>query len=251
MTENVLPVPTPGSALLRVQGTSRLAFGATTAALVTLASGGTALLVNYGATNIGTATAMPHGAALPATNSDGGAVVVARPAGTFEAKPHLDKTVRALKAALAHRATPGRRTLLAPLLFLDPPTVDAPPPALPPALGPLVAPPALPPALGPLVPPVSLVALPVVDTRHPVRTRPPVQTKALAEARPTHRPTTPRPERVAEHGSAQHPKREHSKPQQGQAEQGQAQQGQAEPVKGKHLRDARSTGKHRKGRHSR
>ena len=130
MTDDVLPAPTSGSALLRVQGTSRLAFGATTAALVTLASGGTALLVNQGASSMTSPTALPAGSILPDSGSAFGAIVVDRAAGSFGAKPVLaktaakvtapvDATVAALRKALGQRPQPGKRTLTVPLVPLD------------------------------------------------------------------------------------------------------------------------------------
>ena len=107
---------------LRVQGSSRRAFGATTAALVTLASGGTALLVSQGTSGVTSPTALPPGA-LPQGPVDGG-LVVGRVAGTPAAQPpaaqppveQRDPTEKALRDALAARREPGRRTLTAPLV---------------------------------------------------------------------------------------------------------------------------------------
>jgi hypothetical protein len=79
-----VPLSQP-SVLLRVQGSSRFAYTVTTAALVTLASGGTALLVSQGTTALPGATALPPAAPLPDAGAAQGAVVVERPAGTLAA----------------------------------------------------------------------------------------------------------------------------------------------------------------------
>jgi hypothetical protein len=89
--------PAQPSVLVRVQAGSRLAFGVTTAALVTLASGATAVLVSQGTTSLPGASALAPNAPV----TDGGvvqnAVVVDRPAGT----------VAALRRAAARPAAPG------------------------------------------------------------------------------------------------------------------------------------------------
>lgn len=155
MTENVLPEAASGSTLLRVQATSKLAFGATTAALVTLASGGTAVLVSHGTGSMARPTSLPAGATLPDVGSGAGAVVVGRAAGAPPAAPSVaqDPTVQALKDALAQRPEPGPRTLVVPLLQLVPPAsvvgpdvppvleppVQAPPRGRPPVVVPPVA----------------------------------------------------------------------------------------------------------------
>ncbi len=121
MAENVLPEDTSGSALLRVQASSKLAFGATTVALVALASSGTAVLVNHGTSSMAGPTALPGGALLPDGGSSTSSVVVDRAPGTYGTKTaaaKVDPTVKALRAALAQRAKPGKRSLIAPLVQL-------------------------------------------------------------------------------------------------------------------------------------
>ena len=146
-----------GSSLLRIQGSSRLAFGATTVALVAIASGGTALLVNQGSASLGSPTSLPAGSLLPdAGATDPTHVVVERAPGTALL---LDPSERALRDALGLRPQPGRRTLTAPLVAFYPgPTPAAPAlfgPAVPPSDVPLVVVPAV---LGvPEVPPTVLV----------------------------------------------------------------------------------------------
>lgn len=146
-----------GSSLLRIQGSSRLAFGATTVALVAIASGGTALLVNQGSASLGSPTSLPAGSLLPdAGATDSTHVVVERAPGTALL---LDPSERALRDALGLRPQPGRRTLTAPLVAFYPgPTPAAPAlfgPAVPSSDVPLVVVPAV---LGvPEVPPTVLV----------------------------------------------------------------------------------------------
>ena len=154
------PNTAPPSLTLRVQGTSKLAFGATTAALITLASGGTALVVAHGTSvRPSSPTALPHGTLFTDGAVGGGAVVVDRVPGTYGV-PHaatrplakLDATEAALKAALAQRPPPGRRTLVAPLVLLPAPPSTTPGPGVTPPVGPIVVP-----TVGPIVvPPVSL-----------------------------------------------------------------------------------------------
>lgn len=138
MTDDVLPDPSllePGAAALKVQATSKLAFGATTAALVTLASSGTAVLVSHGAASLQAPTALPPTATLTDPAAARGAVVVDRAPGTLglvetptglPPAPPADPTVSALTEALGRRPEPGRRTLTVPLVALP---VEA--PALP------------------------------------------------------------------------------------------------------------------------
>jgi len=142
-------VPQSGSsALLKVQGTSKLAFGATTAALVTLASGGTAVLVSHVAHSVTSPTGLPAGALPPGTSTSAAGLVVERPAGspTPSSQP-VDPTERALHAALTARKQAPKRTLTAPLVPLTPdrpvvvPTTGpTPPPVSPPVTVPVTAP---------------------------------------------------------------------------------------------------------------
>lgn len=144
------------SGLMRVQGTSRLAFGATTAALVTLASGGTAVLVSQATREVATPTALPQGA-LPAETPAGGDELVVTPA-------PVDPTADALHAALARRPEPGRRTLTAPLVALPGGPAGATggggaaPVAPVPTVGPIARP-----VTHPAVPPVTPVTQPVAQ----------------------------------------------------------------------------------------
>ncbi|MCW2674313.1 MAG: hypothetical protein JWP14_2902, partial [Frankiales bacterium] len=78
------PLAVP-SALLKVQGSSRLAFGATTAALVTLASGGTAVLVAQATHSVSGPTSLPSMALPPDVAAGPGGLVVQSPAGTVPA----------------------------------------------------------------------------------------------------------------------------------------------------------------------
>jgi hypothetical protein len=155
-----LPAP---SALLKVQGSSKLAFGATTAALVTLASGGTAVLVAHATHGVSSPTALPARPLPPDAAAALGGLIVGQPAGTAPATPAspapsaapVDPTQQALQDALAHRSPPGRRTLTAPLVPLLPSTPALPPP--PPVIGPVA-----PPVVGPTTPstPPPVVAPP-------------------------------------------------------------------------------------------
>jgi hypothetical protein len=136
----------PPSRLLRVQGTSRLAFGATTAALVTLASGGTAVLVASSTHGVGSPTSLPAGSLPPDASPTSPGVVVDRPAGEqpVVAPPagSHDETEHALRQALAQRPVPGRRTLTAPLVPVTPvtPPVELPQPVDSPTPGPTTPP---------------------------------------------------------------------------------------------------------------
>ena len=98
------------SALLKVQGSSKLAFGATTAALVTLASGGTAVLVTRVAHSVTSPTELPAGALPLDAAPPPGSLVVEHPAGTSTPPTRpVDATERALHQALTARpTTPGR-----------------------------------------------------------------------------------------------------------------------------------------------
>ncbi len=188
-----------GSSLLRIQASSRLAFGATTVALVALASGGTAVLVSHGSTIQGSPTSLPAGSLLPdAGATDHAPIVVERAPGT--ATP-LDPSEQALRDALGYRSQPGRRTLTVPLVALNPtPAVPAIfGPALPPVdLLPVAAPagPTLPGVpvpvdVPPVVPPVvvpPVVGPPVVV---PPVIGPPVVPPLVTP--PAHVPHTPRP----------------------------------------------------------
>jgi hypothetical protein len=132
-----------GSPLLKVQGSSKLAFGATTAALVALASGGTAVLVTH-ATRGSSPTSLPAGA-LPLDPGLGGdSIVIGTVGGTTPAQPvqqptapSVDPTEQAIADALGQRPQPGKRTLTAPLLPVPTPTptpsVSPPPIVTPPA----------------------------------------------------------------------------------------------------------------------
>lgn len=184
------------SGLLRVQGTSKLAFGATTAALVTLASGGTAVLVAHGTSRSTSATSLPQGAWAVDAGTAPATVVVDRVAGTFGAQPVLaDPTEQALRDALGQRPEPGRRTLTVPLVpivgggggAVQGPTIELPDvpalPGVPPVIGPpAVSPPVVtPPVVGPPVvkppvvkPPVIVVPPPVHVPRVPLPVVPPV-----------------------------------------------------------------------------
>jgi hypothetical protein len=160
-TPSRTPGPAP-SALLKVQGSSKLAFGATTAALVTLASGGTAVLVAHATHGVSSPTALPARPLPPDAAAAPGGLVVGQPAGTAPATPAspasspapVDPTQQALQDALAHRSPPGRRTLTAPLVPLLPSTPALPTP--PPVIGPVApvvgpTPPSTPPTV--VVPP--------------------------------------------------------------------------------------------------
>ena len=139
---------TPGpSGLLKVHGSSKLAFGATTAALVTLASGGSALLVSHVTNGVTSPTSLPPGPLAPDPLGLNGAdgLVVDHVAGT--PAPQVDPTEKALHDALAARREPGRRTLTAPLIPVQTPPVRSPliGPPLPvetPPLVPVLTPPA-------------------------------------------------------------------------------------------------------------
>lgn len=139
----ILPA-TSGPALLRVQATSKLAFGATTAALVTLASGGTAVLVSHGTSAMSGPTSLPSGKLLTDPSTATGPVVVDRAPGSYvppvQAPPVVDHTEQVLRKALAERPPAGKRTLTAPLVEL--PSVPAPVVTLPHA--PTVTPPVVP-----------------------------------------------------------------------------------------------------------
>lgn len=160
-----------GSRLLRVQGSSRFAFGATTAALVTLASGGTAALVAHGTAGVSTPTSLP-GALLAEAPGAARPVVVDRVPGTSPAPPAVaapDRTVEALREALVASPSASPRTLVAPLVALTggprvtvpalPVPVRAPLPTAAPSAPPPV--PAAAPAAGPTAP---VVASPATDT---------------------------------------------------------------------------------------
>ncbi|MGZ6827727.1 MAG: hypothetical protein ACXVGH_13130 [Mycobacteriales bacterium] len=136
---------------LRVQGSSRFAFGATTAALITLASGGTAVLVAHGTPSASAPTSLPGGLLAEAPGA-AGPVVVARPPGV----PAPDPTVEALREALARTPSTGNRTLVAPLVAPPAPLPSVPSPALPVGLSLPLAVPALPAAV-PTVPNVPTV----------------------------------------------------------------------------------------------
>lgn len=212
----LLPV-FPESSHLRVQASSKLAFGATTAALVTLASGGTALLVNHGTTAMTTATSLPSGSLLRDAASAAGPVVVDRAPGTFAepAPANTDQTERALRAALADRPPVGRRTLTAPLVLLHEVTVPAPVVQVPPVVVPAVQVPAAVPGVH--VPHTPHV--PSVPDAHPTTDKP---------ARPA-KPTKPS-EAEHEHGdNGKHQGRKHEE----------SRVGEQDRVSGKHARAGR------------
>jgi hypothetical protein len=193
---------TPASGLLKVQGSSKLAFGATTAALVTLASGGTAVLVSHVAHSVTTPTGLPGGTRPPdvAASTDG--LVVAHPAGTTTptARP-VDRTERALHDALTARHQAPRRTLTAPLVPLtpEPPTVQ--PPVTPP-----VAPPVVPPVVvAPVSPPVTVpVTQPDGDPTAASREQPQRGRHHRTSEGGTARHTRGRHAHVASHGKGRH-----------------------------------------------
>lgn len=158
--------PAAASGLLKVQGTSRLAFGATTAALVTLASGGTAIVVARGTSSISSPTSLPAGGLQVDAGSVARAVVVDGAPGMF-GRAAVSGTEQALLDALRRRAPAARRTLTAPLVQLGhnggkvqaidlPETPSNPPPGVKP---PVVFPPVVvPPVVSPPVvsPPVQV-----------------------------------------------------------------------------------------------
>ena len=140
-----------------VQGGSRWAFGATTAALVALAAGGTAVLVAQATDDAATPTSLPRGV-LPAEGIGGGSLVLDPPTAT-----PADPTERALREALARRREPGRRTLTAPLVPVSAPaptpTPARRPPVTPPAVTPPVAEPPVVTPPEPVDPPTARPAL--------------------------------------------------------------------------------------------
>jgi hypothetical protein len=178
----------PSSALLRVQGSSKLAFGATTAALVTLASGGTAVLVTRVAHSVTSPTELPSGALPPDAAAPPGSLVVDHPAGTATPPSQpVDATERALHKALTARPTTPRRTLTAPLVPLPPavhvvpptakPPVSAPPVSAPPVTVPPVTLPVLPPITLPVIPPITLPVTQPNDEALPASRQAPGQGK--------------------------------------------------------------------------
>jgi hypothetical protein len=214
-TDGTGPPAGPPSGLLRVQGTSKLAFGATTAALVTLASGGTAVLVAHGTSRMSSPTALPQGALSPDQGTFPATVVVERVGGTFGAQPSatLDPSEQAIRDALGERPAPGRRTLTVPLVLVGG-SGDLPVPALglpdlpgvpglprPPVLPPGNLPPGnLPPVAKPPVdvppvakPPVAIppVVKPPVDV--PPVAKPPVAIPPVVKPPPVHAPRVPLP----------------------------------------------------------
>ena len=114
-----------GSTLLRVQASSKLAFVATTAALVTLASGGTAVLVSHGTASLSRPGALLGGSLLTHLGAGAGAgdsaVVVERAPGTYAPAPVGFPLVGTGPTARAPRALPvrlgpaGRPTLSLPV----------------------------------------------------------------------------------------------------------------------------------------
>ncbi len=171
--------------MLRVRGTSKLAFGATTAALVTLASGGTAVLVARGTSTMYSPTALPIGGLL--VDSGSGAVVVDRAPGTDGAVPAAPTTEEALRAVLAQRPPAGPRTLTLPLVDLNPgtpaPTGGLQLPGVPPRV------PSLPGVKPPVVPPVAIPPVVTVPGVVPPVVTPPV----LPVVPPVHAPYVPVP----------------------------------------------------------
>lgn len=247
MTETVLPEGLSGSALLRVQGSSKLAFGATTAALVTLASGGTALLVSHGTASLSSPTALPGGLFLPdrGSTAGSGAVVVERAPGTMDAAPvvaPVDPTEQALLDALAERPKPGRRILTAPLVDLvdlvdrvdgttTTPVVGAPPvtpPVLPPpdvtppdVTPPVVTPPVItppvvtPPVISPPVVTPPVITPPVIRLpdlpRKPVASGSVLPGKADRETRRDRALTQDRDDKQEREGKGRHSRGRHSR----------------------------------------
>jgi hypothetical protein len=111
--------PTP----LRVQSSSKLAFGMTTAALVTLASGGTAVLVAHGTSGVTSATSLPAGALPHDAGSAPASVVVDGVVGGLVPAPAAPRTAeQILREALSLRPEPGPRVLTVPLVALPPVT---------------------------------------------------------------------------------------------------------------------------------
>ena len=152
--------PTDSSAPLRVQAPSKLAFGATTAALIGLASGGTAVLVARGTASMSHIGSLPQGRLLPDVPLGTGALVVTTPAAPAHAAADQDAE-HALRQALAQRpaaaGSPLARTLTAPLVALNPPATTA--PGVPSV---------------PLVPVVPGVQLPPIPAGVPPAVHPPV-----------------------------------------------------------------------------
>lgn len=190
--------PHDPTSVLRVSGTSKLAFGATTAALISLASGGTALVVSS-STGAPTATSIP-GVAAPDDASGQVDVVVDAPAAVVK-----DPTERALRDALARRAEPGKRTLTAPLVDLGTrpqPPVDLPLVPVAPVL----------PVVGPVLPTVPVTEpLPapggVVDRPSPA----PVPVTQPAVRPRTDKHSAKRAAHAAKHASVKAGKGKHSR----------------------------------------
>lgn len=99
-----------GSTLLRVQASSKLAFVATTAALVTLASGGTAVLVSHGTGGLSRPSALRAGSPLTDPDAGTGAVVVERAPGTYAPTP----AAPLVAAGRTAQALPGSPVSLVP-----------------------------------------------------------------------------------------------------------------------------------------
>lgn len=259
MTDDVLPAH-PASPLLRVQGSSRLAFGATTAALVTLASGGTAVLVNYGTQSVGSVTSLPAGASLPAAAPSVDDVVVDGVLGGVDAAQSVsqpDPTVQALRGALAQRRDPGHRTLTVPLVDLGPgpaadnplphtPAVPSHTPAVPVLRPPTIRPPVTPPVIAP--PPVQ----PPVIITPPVH-KPRVPDVVPPKVPPTVPPTSvPKPSDDSSHWGDESPShgREHGRPRDQHDGRDEDARGQRHDGRHDGDRSERTRGKHEKGRHA-
>jgi hypothetical protein len=182
VTEPAKTAPvSPGT--LRVQGSSRAALGATTVALISLASGGTAMLVAHGTRDLTTPTSLPGGLLSEIPNLSG-PVVVARAPGTTPAAapaPAPDPTELALREALTRRLPPaGPRTLLVPLVDLGSSGLTGGVPRVPP-----VAAPAVPPVTRPVTAPVP----PTPPTTPP--TNPPTNQPASQPTPPSTVPVAP------------------------------------------------------------
>ncbi|MFN2536943.1 MAG: hypothetical protein ABR549_02180 [Mycobacteriales bacterium] len=212
-----MPETMSPSGLLKVQGSSKLAFGATTAALVTLASGGTAVLVAHAVRGVTSPTSLPPGALPPDDSIGTEGLVVDYPAGTptTPARPVVDRTAQALQDALTAQSRSRRRTITAPLVPVAP--------ALPrgvPTAAPL-----------PRTPP---------DTP---RDTPPAVTPPRGGGAPVTAPTGPPVKAVTDHhGASRHQAQAHDK-----ADRAAAQHGQVKHSGGRHARPPA----HGKGRHAR
>ena len=215
--------PTASPTSLRVQSSSKLAFGMTTAALVTLASGGTAVLVAHGTSGITSATSLPAGALPHDAGSAPASVVVDGVVGGVVTAPAAPRAAeQILREALSLRPEPGPRVLTVPLVALPPDTglVLGDGTGLPVTLPTAVPTPA--PTGGPLLPPV---VLPPVDL-------PGVHLPGLHLGG---KDDDPAADRHQPHGKAKGHDKAHGKPH----EKGHPKAGGSGAAKGKHARGGR------------